>query len=106
MHDYLIDFQGIDWENPASGVRRKIFSKDGQRIRLVEFSDSFVEANWCTKGHVGYILDGRIFIDFDGKIEIEFSSGDGIFILEGEANKHMGRIANGEKSLIILFEKI
>lgn len=105
MDDYLIDFQKIAWENPAPGVRHKIFSKDGQRIRLVEFSDSSVEANWCTKGHVGYVLDGRIFIDFAEK-EIEFRTGDGIFIPEGEANRHMGKIANGEKALIILFEKI
>lgn len=105
MNDYLIDFQKIDWENPASGIRQKVFIKDNQRIRLVEFSDSFVEKKWCTKGHVGYVLDGRIFIAFN-KREIEFSIGDGIFIPEGEANKHMGRIANGERAVIILFEKI
>jgi ethanolamine utilization protein EutQ (cupin superfamily) len=105
MVSRLIDFKVIDWENPAPGVRHKVFSKNGQRIRLVEFSDSFVEAEWCTKGHVGYIMDGRISIDFDGE-KIEFKSGDGLFIPEGEPNKHKAIVAKGEKALIILFEKL
>jgi len=105
MVSHKIDFEAIAWESPTPGVRHKVFFKDGRRIGLVEFSDSFVEADWCTKGHVGYILDGRISIDFDGE-QIEFRAGDGLFIPEGKASKHKGSVAKGEKALIILFEKI
>jgi quercetin dioxygenase-like cupin family protein len=105
MVEYLIDFKTIAWESPAPGVRHKVFVKDSQRIRLVEFSDSFVESEWCTRGHIGYVLDGRISIDFDGK-QIEFKTGDGFFIPEGEANRHKGSVRKGEKALIVLFEKI
>lgn len=104
MVKYLINFKAIDWESPAPGVRHKVFLENGQRIRLVEFSDSFVEVEWCTKGHVGYVLDGRMSIDFDGEW-LEFKAGDGLFIPEGEASKHKGSVAKGEKVLIILFEK-
>ena len=105
MVEYLIGFKEIAWESPAPGVRQKAFVKDGQRIRLVEFTDSFFEPEWCTRGHIGYILEGRISIDFDGK-QIEFKAGDGLFIPEGEGNKHKGSVEKGEKALIVLFEKI
>lgn len=53
MVDYLVDFKTIEWESPKPGVRQKTFSRDGQRIRLVEFSDTFMETEWCVKGHIG-----------------------------------------------------
>lgn len=67
MHDHLIDFNKMAWEHPAPGIRQKVSVKDGRKVRLVEFADSFVETGWCTKGHIGYVLDGRIMIDFDGR---------------------------------------
>ena len=105
MKNCLIDFQDIDWEAPAPGVQHKAYVKDNQRLRLVEFSDEFVEDSWCTKGHVGYILEGSISIDFDGTL-IHFKAGDGLFIQEGKENKHKAKIAKDKKALIILFEKV
>ena len=104
MVNYLIDFKMIDWESTKPGIRQKSFLEDGQKIRLVEFSDGFSEAEWCTKGHIGYVLEGRIFIYFHGA-RIEFKACDGLFIPEGESNRHKGVIIKGEKALIILFEK-
>ncbi len=104
-NEYLIDFKGINWENIEQGVRHKAFIRDNQRIRLVEFSDEFAEKDWCSKGHIGYILEGRLSIDFNGK-QVNFESGDGLFIPEGEANKHKGRVSKGEKALCILVEKV
>ncbi len=86
MAEYLIDFQSMNWENPAPGVRYKAFIRDNQKIRLVEFSERFAERDWCTKAHAGYVIEGSISIDFNGKM-VNFKSGDGLFIPEGEANK-------------------
>lgn len=105
MREYLIDFQGLEWENPAPGIRYKSFSSGNQRIRLAEFSEDFNEKDWCTNGHIGYIVEGRISIDFNGKL-INFKSGDGLFIPEGESNKHKAKLAKREKALIVLFERI
>jgi len=60
MRNYLIDFQNIDWEVSAPRVRYKAYVEGNQRIRLVEFSEEFVEDDWCTRGHIGYILEGSI----------------------------------------------
>ncbi len=104
MNDNPIDFKNMGWESPAPGIRYKVYVRGDQRIRLAEFSEDFSEPDWCTRGHVGYVLEGRIAIDFNGEI-IDFRSGDGIFIPEGEESRHKGKVARGEKALIILFEE-
>ncbi|MHC1574236.1 MAG: hypothetical protein ACXQTY_00310 [Candidatus Methanogasteraceae archaeon] len=105
MNDNPIDFKNMGWESPTSGIRYKVYARGNQRIRLVEFSEDFNEPDWCTRGHVGYVLEGRLTIDFDGEL-IDFMSGDGIFIPEGEESKHRGKVARGEKALVILFEEV
>ncbi len=105
MRDHRIDFNEMAWESPAPGVRHKIFVKEGRRLRLVEFADNFVEADWCTRGHVGQVLAGRISIDFDGR-KVEFNAGDGLFIPAGKANRHKAGVAKGEKALLFLVEEL
>ena len=78
------------WEIPAAGVRSKAYKHNGRQLRLVEFTDEFTESDWCTRGHIGYILDGRLEVNFDGN-EVVFNAGNGIFIPAGENDKHMGR---------------
>jgi quercetin dioxygenase-like cupin family protein len=97
----LIDFKNMSWESPAAGIRYKSFIKGAQKIRLVEFTEEFRERDWCIKGHVGYILEGSMSIDFDGEL-IRYGAGDGIFIEEG--SRHKAKVDKGEKALIVLFE--
>ncbi len=104
MEQYKIDFGSMDWEEPARGVRFKAFEQGGRKLRLVEFSKEFVEADWCCSGHVGYILEGEIEIDFDGDV-VSFGPGDGVFIPAGEEHKHKGRVLT-DKVKAILVEDI
>jgi hypothetical protein len=104
MDDNRILFRDMPWETPAPGVRYKSVNRKGQRLRLVEFSDAFVEREWCKKGHIGYVLDGELSINYIGK-SIKYNPGDGIFIEEGEESKHKAIIPKGKKALIILVEK-
>jgi quercetin dioxygenase-like cupin family protein len=103
MQEYIIAFDLMEWERPVEGVRFKAFEHEGKKLRLVEFSKEFVEPDWCMKGHVGYILDGQMEINFDGKIEI-FGPGDGVFIPAGEAHKHMGRVLTDKITAILVEE--
>ena len=91
MKQYKINFESMAWENPMVGVRFKAYEQDGRKLRLAEFTKEFVEPDWCTKGHIGYILKGQMEIDFDGKV-IVFKVGDGVFIPAGEKHKHRARI--------------
>ena len=104
MKSYRIDFEAMEWKIPVDGVRFKAFEKDGRKLRLVEFAREFVEPDWCVKGHIGYILEGQMEIDFDGEKEV-FGPGDGVFIPAGEAHKHKGRVLT-DKVKAILVEDI
>ena len=71
---------------------------------MAEFTKKFVEPDWCKKGHIGYILEGQMEIDFDGKV-VAFKPGDGMFIPAGEKHKHNAK-ALTDKVRVILVEDV
>ena len=101
MAPYRIDFDEIAWSTPAAGVRAKIHRQEGKQIRLVEFAHGFVEPDWCTKGHIGYILEGKIKVDFD-RNTVVFGTGDGIFIPADEKHKHKGTVLTNVVKIILV----
>ena len=104
MEQYKIDFESMEWKTPTDGVKFKAYEQGGRKLRLVEFSKEFVEPDWCTKAHIGLILEGQMEIDFDGEKEV-FGPGNGIFIPAGEKHKHKGRVLT-DKVKAILVEDI
>jgi len=101
MEQYKIDFESMAWERPMVGVRFKAYEQGRRKLRLVEFGKEFVEPDWCTKGHIGYILEGQLKIDFDGKV-IVFGPGDGVFIPAGKKHKHKGRVLTDKVKTILV----
>lgn len=89
--NYKVDFESMEWEVPVEGVRFKAFEQGGRKLRLVEFAKEFVEPDWCVNGHTGYILEGKMEIDFNGE-SIVFGPGDGVFIPAGPEHKHKGKV--------------
>ena len=98
-----IDFQNMEWETPKTGVQQKVYASGHQNIRLLRFYDYFVEDDWCLKGHMGYVLDGEMTIDFNGVIKT-YKKGDGLWIEKGEVSKHKASIHKGKYVELILFE--
>ncbi|MHC4707131.1 MAG: hypothetical protein ACYS8I_08610, partial [Planctomycetota bacterium] len=47
---------------------RCAMTEGGRKLRLVEFSKEFVEPDWCSRGHIGYVLEGQMEVNFDGKV--------------------------------------
>ena len=105
MGNYLVDFSNMSWESVFRGQRQKAYVEANRRIRLIELTDEYSEEDWCKKEHLGYVIEGRITIIFNGKSVI-LNKGDGIFIPKGEGNRHKGKIAKGEKALIIFVEEL
>jgi len=101
MEKCKVDFKSLHWETPTIGARFKAYQKDKRRLRLVEFSKEFIEPDWCRKGHIGFVLDGEMEIDFDGEV-VHFGPGDGLFIPAGETNKHMARVLTDVVKLILM----
>lgn len=104
MNEYRVDFESMPWEQPAAGVRFKAFERDGQKLRLAEFTKKFMEADWCTRGHIGYVVEGEMEIDFHGRI-VTFRPGDGLFIPAGNEHGHKARVLT-ESVTVVLVESI
>ena len=103
MNKHLIDLEKLEWVNAGIGTRYKAFVKGNQQLRLVEFSEGFIEPDWCLKGHAGYVLDGEFALDFNGNRE-RFKKGDALFISSVETDKHKAILGKGEKVTLLLFE--
>ena len=91
MNAYRVDFASKPWEQPVAGVRYKAYEQDGHRLRLAEFTRDFIEPDWCTKGHIGYVLEGEMELDFHGRI-VTLRPGDGLFIPPGSEHGHKARV--------------
>ena len=100
---HKIIFDELEWTNAGVGVRYKAFVHGNQRLRLVEFSEGFVEQDWCTYGHAGIVLAGSFAIDYTGNME-RYGEGDVIFIPHGEDDRHKAVLGKGEKVTLLLFE--
>ena len=85
----------------ADGARHKAAERAGKRIRLLELSESFVEHDWCTKGHAGYLLDGDLEIAFEARVE-QFAQGDGFIIRSGTDDRHKARALRSRALLLIV----
>ena len=90
MSNYKIDFDSLDWESPAAGVRFKIARSAETQVRLVEFTPELSHPEWCTVGHAGYVLAGILEVTFGDEVT-QFKAGDGVLIPQGEAHKHIPR---------------
>lgn len=101
MDERRIDFGSLPWQTPLPGARYKASQHGNRRIRLVEFTKGFVEPDWCTKGHIGYVLSGEMDVDFDGQV-VRFSAGDGLVIPGGEENRHKATVITDVVTLILV----
>ncbi|MBI5252115.1 MAG: cupin domain-containing protein [Desulfomonile tiedjei] len=101
MNTYKVDFGSTPWDSPAPGVRVKIHKLEARQLRLVEFSSEFVEHDWCRRGHIGYVLEGQLQIEFQGR-QVTFGPGDGLFIPAGDDHRHKAKVLTGAVRLILV----
>jgi quercetin dioxygenase-like cupin family protein len=90
MQDYRIDFESLPWEPVMDGVRQKVVAHSGRKVRFVEYSKA-MPPHWCAKGHFGYILRGRLEIEFGNGTQV-FEEGNGVFIPDGEEHRHRATV--------------
>ena len=101
MNTHRIDFRRKAWEQSGPSVRMKLHREGDTQVRLVEFSKGFVETGWCRKGHVGYVLNGRLKVSFSGRMEV-FQAGDGVFIPAGKNHQHKAHVLTDTATLILI----
>ncbi len=104
MESPRIEFESIEWRVLAPGARHKVVERSGKRIRLVEFTRAFVERDWCSKAHVGYLLDGELEITFPDRI-VQLRPGDGLAVRGRGLDRHKAR-ALGAVARLLLVEDV
>lgn len=87
---FAVNFDELQWESTLPGARFKSFPRDGKILRIIEFTNEFIEPHWCEKGHIGVVLSGELEIDFKDKV-VRYPEGTAILIPAGEAHGHKGR---------------
>ena len=87
-----------------SGIRFGVIRDNRKQLKIVEYSRE-MEPHWCEKGHIGYVLEGRMEITFggDGGDKVVFNPGDGLLIPNGTRHRHMAKILS-EKVIVIMAE--
>ena len=99
-----VRFSDLDWETPRDQFRHKVRKIGSQRIRLVEMLQGMEHPDWCTAGHVGYVLEGTLAIEMaDGTTEL--CAGDGLILPPGEAGRHRPT-AISDRVVMALFETV
>ena len=73
-------------KNPDhTGVRALLAGS--KRVQIVEYEENASHPDWCTVGHIGFVLEGEIMYELD-KGEIRVQKGKGFFLPTG--TRHRG----------------
>jgi quercetin dioxygenase-like cupin family protein len=97
-----IAFEEMPWQTSPSGVRFKVKRLEGHQLRLLEFSQDLDHPHWCTTGHVGYVVDGEMEVEFEGGAIVVLRAGDGLAIPAGEADRHRPRALTERVRLVFV----
>jgi quercetin dioxygenase-like cupin family protein len=101
LNSFKVDFDSLEWQQGRPGVRFKVYCHGSRQLRLVEFATTDGDPHWCERGHIGYVLQGGLEIEVNGRVD-SLIAGDGLFIPPGAATSHRGvRIVQGTRLLMV-----
>jgi quercetin dioxygenase-like cupin family protein len=111
-----LEFGSIEWADdqpltalrggqgpPQARVRVRAQEALGQRWAIVEYEAGAAREEWCTDGHRGYVLEGRIEYEFDdGSAPLAVEEGQGFFLTSGTG--HRGRNPGSTATRLFLID--
>jgi len=71
------------------------------RVRLVEYSPGFVSDHWCERGHVLYVLDGKLTVKLKDGRKFVLASGMSFQAEDDASNPHLARSGPGARVFIV-----
>lgn len=98
-------FDEIDWSDSAPGLRVKQVINGNKQLRLVEFTEAYDKEAWCSIGHTGLVMEGRLTFSFDDS-EMNLVAGQAFQISDGEQDRHRTIIQPGDYAVLFLTEDI
>jgi mannose-6-phosphate isomerase-like protein (cupin superfamily) len=95
------NFSRQSWKQVTPLARQKTMTLGDKRIRLLELAPGFEELEWCLRGHIGYVLDGSLEIEFQNGTQ-KFEPGDVLAVEPG--CHHKARRTNQKVTLFVVDE--
>jgi quercetin dioxygenase-like cupin family protein len=98
-----IDFGSLAWDgwNSETLARLKQGGAEGYEVRLFEMGPGFVEPQWCTRGHVGYVVSGQFVTELDGE-PLQMHAGQGFVLSPG--TRHRSRNTGSLPAIVFLVD--
>jgi quercetin dioxygenase-like cupin family protein len=83
-----LDFDSVAWADDQEDIRSRAAEALGSRWAIVEYGPRATRGEWCTDGHRGYVLAGRIEYEFDNGAErLVVDAGEGFFLAAGTGHR-------------------
>lgn len=79
---YKRSLPDMPWTTPWSGLCKRTLELGSKRLSVVEYSAAMTP-HWCDDGHVGYVVSGKLKIQFDRGDIVNYYPGNGILIPQG-----------------------
>ena len=98
-----LDFDSIAWADDQADIHSRAAVALGQRWATVEYEPGAAREEWCSDGHRGYVLAGRIEYEFeDGSEPLTVEQGQGFFLTAGTG--HRGRNPSAQATRLFLID--
>jgi hypothetical protein len=98
-----VDFGALGWADDQPDIHSRALQALGQRWAVVEYESGAARDEWCTDGHRGYVLAGRIEYEFDdGSPPLAVEEGQGFYLSAGTG--HRGRNPGGTTTRLFLID--
>lgn len=82
----VVKFSEMPWHQVGEFARQKVLPFENQRLRLLQLQVGFTEQDWCLRGHVGFVLQGALDIEFRDGVR-HYQAGDGLLVGSGIPHK-------------------
>jgi len=71
------------------------------RVRVVEYRPGYKADHWCGRGHIVYVLEGKIHVDLRNGQRYVLMSGMGFEAGDDEGNPHLVHTETGARVFIV-----
>jgi hypothetical protein len=71
------------------------------QLRLVDYSPQYVADHWCHKGHVVFVVSGRLVIEHQDDITYVLTRGMSYHVPDGDGSSHRVRSEEGATIFIV-----
>jgi hypothetical protein len=71
------------------------------QVRLVSYGPNYVADHWCHKGHILFVLDGRLALEHQDGQRLELEAGMSYHVGDDEASPHRVATSSGASVFIV-----